>query len=72
MQLILSLLEVVTDVERHLTESNDLFVESVETDSKKETWKKVLKKRKAQAALARIPNKFQLKYTPDTLNVWEL
>ena len=31
-----SVLEVVTDADRHLTESNDLFIESVETESKKE------------------------------------
>ena len=53
-----SVLEVLTDVDRHLTESNDLFIESVETESKKENWKKISKKRKAKATLATIPNKF--------------
>ena len=36
-----SVLEVLTDVDRHLTESNDLFIESVETESEKEDWKKI-------------------------------
>ena len=40
-----SVLEVVTDADRHLTESND----SVETESKKENWKKISKKIKAKA-----------------------
>ena len=40
-----SVLEVLTDVDRHLTESNDLFIESAETESKKEDWKKISKKR---------------------------
>ena len=35
-----SVLEVLTDVDKHLTESNDLFIESVETVNKKENWKK--------------------------------
>ena len=42
---------------------NDLFIESVETEGKKENWKKILKKRKAKATLPKIPNKFQLKYS---------
>ena len=37
-------LEVLTDVDRHLTESNNLFIESVEMDSKKENWKKISEK----------------------------
>ena len=61
-----SVLEVLTDVDRHLTERNDLFIESAETESKKENWKKISKKRKAKAtqakAKATIPNKFQLKH----------
>ena len=32
------------------------------TESKKKNWKKILKKRKAKATLATIPNKFQLKH----------
>ena len=36
-----SILEVLTDVDRHLTEHNDLFIESAKTDSKKENWKKI-------------------------------
>ena len=57
-----SALDVLIDVDRHLTESNDLFIESVETESKKENWKKISKKRKAKATLATIPNKFQWKH----------
>ena len=34
-----SILEVSTDLDRHLTERNDLFIESAETESKKENWK---------------------------------
>ena len=55
-----SVLDVLTDADRHLTESNDLFIESVETESKKENWKKISKKRKAKATIATIFNKFQL------------
>ena len=40
-----SVLEVLTDVDRHLTESNDLFIEPAETESKNEDWKKISKKR---------------------------
>ena len=57
-----SILEVLTDVDRYLTERNDLFIESAETESKKENWKKIPKKRKAKATLATVPNKFQLKH----------
>ena len=57
-----SILEVLTDVDRHLTERNDLFIESAETESKKENWKKISKKRKAKATLAKIFNKFKLKH----------
>ena len=55
-----SVLEVVTDADRHLTESNDLFIESVETESKKENWKKISKKIKAKATqqLQQFPKKF--------------
>ena len=51
-----SVLEVVTDADRHLTESND----SVETESKKENWKKISKKIKAKATqqLQQFPKKF--------------
>ena len=37
-------------------------MESGETESKKENWKKISKKRKAKATFATIPNKFQLKH----------
>ena len=47
-----SALKVLTEVDRHLTESNDLFIESVETERKKENWKKISKKRKAKATRA--------------------
>ena len=47
-----SILEVLADVDRNLTECNDLFIESAETESKKENWKKISKKRKAKATLA--------------------
>ena len=47
-----SILEVLADVDRYLTECNDLFIESAETESKKENWKKISKKRKAKATLA--------------------
>ena len=61
-----NVLEVLTDVDRHLTERNDLFIESAETESKKENWKNISKKRKAKATQAKvkatIPNKFQLKH----------
>ena len=57
-----SILEVSTDLDRHLTERNDLFIESAETESKKENWKKISKKRKPKATLVTIPNKFQLKH----------
>ena len=57
-----SVLEVVADADRHLTETNDLFIESVETESKKENWKKISKKIKAKATLATIPKKIQLKH----------
>ena len=57
-----SLVEVLTDVDRRLTESNDLFIESDETESIKEDWKKISKKRKAKATLATNLNKFQLKH----------
>ena len=40
-----SVLEVLTDGDRHLTESNDLFIESAEIESKKEDWNKISKKR---------------------------
>ena len=51
-----SVLEVVTDADRHLTESND----SVETESKKQNWKKISKKIKAKATqqLQQFPKKF--------------
>ena len=57
-----SVLEVVTDADRHLTESNDLFIESVETESKKENQKKISKKIKAKATVATTPKKIQLKH----------
>ena len=57
-----SVLDVLTGADRHLTESNDFFIESVETESKKENCKKISKKRKAKATLATIPIKFQLKH----------
>ena len=57
-----NILEVLTDVDRYLTERNDLFIESAETESKKENWKEIPKKRKAKATLATVPNKFQLKH----------
>ena len=55
-----SALDVLIDVDRHLTESNDLFIESVETESKKENWNKISKKRKVKATIATVPKKFQL------------
>ena len=57
-----SVLEVLTDIDRHLTKSDDLFIESVETEGKKENRKKISKKRKAKSTIATIPNKFQLKH----------
>lgn len=55
-----TVLEVLTDIERHLTESNHLLIESVKIESKKENSTKISKKRKAKATFATIPNKFQL------------
>ena len=46
-----SVLEVLTNVDRHLTKSNNLLIESVETESKEDHWNKVSKKRKAKATL---------------------
>ena len=54
------MLEVLTDIEIHLTEGNHLLIESVEIESKKENSTKISKKRKAKATFATIPNKFQL------------
>ena len=65
-----SVLEVLTDIDRHLTKSDDLFIESVETEGKKENRIKISKKRKAKSAMATIPNKFQLNI--HTLNMWKL
>ena len=57
-----SVLEALTDVDRYLAESNNLFIESIGTEGKKENWKEISKKRKAKAALATVSNKFQLKH----------
>ena len=57
-----SVLEVLTDVDKHLKENNDLFIDSVETESKKKTGKKFWKKKKSKATLPTAPNKFQLKH----------
>ena len=55
-------LEVLTDTDRHLTKSDDLFIESVETEGKKENGKKFQRKGKLKSTIAIIPNKFQLKH----------
>ena len=55
-----TVLEVLTDIERHLTEGNHLLIESVKIESKKENSTKISKKRKTKATFATIPNKFQL------------
>ena len=39
-----SVLEVLTNVDEHLTESNDLFIDSAETESKKKTRRKFERK----------------------------
>ena len=57
-----SVLEVLRDVYRHLTENNHLFIKSVKTESEKENWKEISQKRKAKATFATIPNKFQPKH----------
>ena len=57
-----SVLEVLRDVYRHLTENNHLFIKSVKTESEKENWKKISQKRKAKATFATIANKFQPKH----------
>ena len=44
-----SVLQVLIDVGRYLTESNDLFTECVvEAETKKESWKEIPKKKKNQ------------------------
>ena len=61
---------MLTDIDRDLTKSDDLFIESVETEGKKENRKKISKKREAKSTMATIPNKFQLNI--HTLNMWKL
>ena len=53
-----SVLQVLTDVDRHLTESNDLFIESVQTESKKEIGRKFQRKEKPRLYLQQFPTNF--------------
>ena len=50
--------QVLIDVGRYLTESNDLFTQCVfEVESKKENWKEIQKKKKTKTTPETIPNK---------------
>ena len=55
-----SVIEVLIDVDRYLRESNVLFIECVEAESKKENWKKIPNKKKTKTTFEMIPNKFQV------------
>ena len=55
-----SVLQILTDVGRYLTESNNLFIRCVvEVESKKENWKEIPKKKKTKTTPETILNKVQ-------------
>ena len=54
-------LEILIDVGRYLTESNDLFTQCVvEVETKKENWKEIRKKKKTKTTPETISNKVQV------------
>ena len=63
------MLEVLTDIEIHLTEGNHLLIEPVEIESKKENSTKISKKRKAKVHLQQFPTSFSSHI--NTLNMWD-